>query len=63
MNINLSEETVSVIKRALRTEKNTVENKLEWIEAKKERGKDKELFEQRLEEVNEVIAIFEELTE
>ena len=63
MQINLSEETIKTVCRALRSKKNTLEGMLRRVEvgtASKEKEKE---FKSELAEVEDALQVFEELTQ
>lgn len=62
MQINLSEETIKTVYKALKSEKNTLQGMLRRIEAGTAAKEKKEIFEQQLEEVEDALQVFEELS-
>lgn len=62
MVINLSEETIKTAYNALRSSRNVLKSQLEFgIPAKKVNPNKKEIIEHQLEEVEDALAVFEEL--
>lgn len=63
MQINLSEETIKTVCKALRINKNHLEGLLIKVECGKAAKEKKEEFESKLAEVEDALQIFEELTQ
>ena len=62
MQINLSEETIKTVYRALKTEKNGLQGMLRRVEAgTAAKGKEEE-FKNQLAEVEDALQVFEELS-
>lgn len=62
MQINLSEETIKTVYKALKSEKNTLHGMLRRIEVGTAAKEKKEIFEQQLEEVEYALQVFDELS-
>ena len=62
MQINLSEETIKTVYKALKSEKNTLQGMLRRIEVGTAAKEKKEIFEQQLVEVDDALQVFEELS-
>lgn len=63
MQINLSEETIKTVYRALKCEKNVIQGMLRRVEAGTAAKEKKPIFEQELAETEEALKVFEELTQ
>lgn len=63
MQINLSEETIKTIYRALKSEKNGLQGMLRRVEAGTAAKEKKAIFEQQLAETEDALKVFEELTQ
>lgn len=62
MQINLSDETIETVCRALRSNKNILENRLMQVKIGKAAKEKEDDFKNRLEEVKDALSIFEELS-
>ena len=62
MQINLSEETIKTVYKALKSEKNTLQGMLRRIKVGTAAKEKKEIFEQQLVEVDDALQVFEELS-
>ena len=58
--VDLSDETIKTIYKALKSEKNTLQGMLRRIEVGTASKENKEIFEQQLAEVEDALQIFEE---
>ena len=63
MQINLSEETIKTVCRALRSEKNNLQGMLKRIEVGTASKEKEEEFKSKLAEAEDALQIFEELTQ
>ena len=61
MEINLSEEVINTVCSSLRDSKHHLKHQLELISIKKVNPNRKEIIEHQLEEVEDALAVFEEL--
>lgn len=62
MQINLPDETIETVCRALRSNKNILENRLMQVKIGKAAKEKEDDFKNRLEEVKDALSIFEELS-
>lgn len=62
MQINLSDETINIVCRALRSEMNGLKGMLRRVEVGTAAREKEEVFKQQLAEVEEALQIFEELS-
>lgn len=63
MQINLSEETIKTVYRALKSEKNGLQGMLRRVEVGTAAKEKKAIFEQQLAETEDALKVFEELTQ
>jgi hypothetical protein len=63
MQINLSEETINTVCRALRSDKNNLQAMLRRIEVGTASKEKEEEFKSKLAEVEDALRVFEELTQ
>lgn len=63
MQINLSEETIKTVCRALRNDKNNLQGMLRRIEVRTASKEKEEEFKRKLAEVEDALQVFEELTQ
>lgn len=63
MQINLSEETIKTVYRALKSEKNVIQGMLRQVEAGRAAKEKKAIFEQELAETEDTLKVFEKLTQ
>ena len=63
MQINLSEETIKIVCRALRSDRNTLQSMLRRVEVGTAAKEKEEEFKSQLAEVEDALQVFEELTQ
>lgn len=62
MQINLSDETINTVCRALRSNKNILESRLRQVEIGRAAKEKEDDFKKKLEEVKDALSIFEDLS-